>query len=92
MKIINSIFGFILTILLVFGIVYFTVPSVKDKIDGSLFKEPVIEQPVEDENEGETTEDETNEDPSNAGDDTEDETNTDEESDNVQQEHEYPAN
>lgn len=47
MRILNSIFGFILTLLIVFGIVYFTVPAVKDKVDG-LFTPPAIEELVDD--------------------------------------------
>ena len=55
MRIVNSIFGFILTVLLVLFVVYFTVPSFKDKVDG-LFTPPAIEQPSDTETEEEEVE------------------------------------
>lgn len=77
MKILNSIFGFILTILIVFGIVYFTVPAIKEKVDG-LFTPPAIEQ-VEQESQSKVT-------------DTETETETDTETENITEEHDYSNN
>ena len=84
MKIMNSIFGFILTILLVFGIVYFTVPSVKDSVNG-WFKEPAVEQPADDEENDDLANSDTNEDNSDNVTDEEDESG-----DNVQEENQYP--